>query len=225
MHEVDIIEDAIISYGYNKIEPEMPQIAGNGNITEINSLSSKIAEIMVGAGGEEIMSYMLTNYDILGSMGIQETAMELENPVSKTRCVFRTWLLPCLMDFLSHNTNKAYPQNIFEIGEVVIPDNKAETRSQNPTKLAWAYAGGDANFTKAKQHIDFFMDCIGLNYEIEETEHPSFIPGRSAKITVKGKDVAIIGEIRPDILEKFRLEQPVCAFEMDISNLLGILKN
>ncbi|MEM7826015.1 MAG: hypothetical protein QW451_00060, partial [Candidatus Aenigmatarchaeota archaeon] len=50
-------------------------------------------------------------------------------------------------------------------------------------------------------------------------EHPSFIEGRTAKILVEGKKVGIIGEIHPSVLENWKLEMPVAAFEIDLSFL------
>jgi len=226
MHEVDVIEDVIISCGYNKIEPMMPKIASTGRLTEINEFSRKLAEMMVGLGSQETMSYILTNRDnLVNRMNLEYMkTIEVENPVSKNWSVFRTWLTPSLIKFLSNNTNREYPQNIFEIGEVVIYDEKTETKSSNPTRLAWAYAGSGANFTKAKQHLDFLFRNLGLEYKIEETDHASFIPGRSGRISVSGKNVAYIGELHPKVLENFGIEQPVCAFEINLSDMLGILK-
>ena len=181
---------------------------------------------MIGTGAQEILSYILTNRDnLIKKMNLEDMKLiEVDNPVSKNWCVFRAWLIPSLIEFLASNTNREYPQNIFEIGEVVVFDNKAETRSRNPTRLAWAYAGIDANFTKAKQSFDFLMRNLGLDYEITEAEHGSFIPGRVGRVSVKGKNVAYIGEIHPQVLDNFGVGQPVCAFELDLSEILKTIK-
>jgi phenylalanyl-tRNA synthetase beta chain len=226
MHEVDVIEDVIISYGYNNIKPMAPEIPSMGKLTEITEFSDKIIEVMVGLGAQEILSYILTNKNnLISKMGIEKMkVIELDNAVSQNWSVFRTWVIPSLMEFLSSNTNKEYPQNIFEIGEVVIFDANAETRTRNPTKIAWAYAGTDANFTKAKQYFDFLMRSMGMEYEIKETDHPSFIPGRAGSISVEGKDIAFIGEIHPKVLDSFGIGHPVCSFEADLSRILEIIK-
>jgi phenylalanyl-tRNA synthetase beta chain len=226
MHEVDVIEDVIISYGYNNIEPVTPKIASTGRLSEINEFSEKVTETMVGLGAQEILSYMLTNKDnIAKKMNIENMkAIEVDNAVSKNWCVFRTWITPSIIEFLANNTNKEYPQNIFEMGEVVVFDANEETRTRNPTKLAWAYAGADANFTKAKQFFDFLMRNLGIEHEIEEAEHPSFIQGRFGKISFKGNGIAYIGEVHPKVLGNFGIEQPTCAFEVDLSKILEIIK-
>lgn len=226
MHEVDVIEDVIISYGYNRIKPITPKIPTTGMQSEINEFSDKISEIMIGLGSQEVLSYMLTNRDnLIKRMNMEESkVVEIANPVSKNWSVFRTWIIPSLIEFLGKNTNKGYPQNIFEIGEVVVLDEKAETRTRNPTRLAWALAGTEANFTKAKQSFDFLMNSLGLDYYLKETEHPSFIPGRVGRAYFKGKKIAYIGEIHPQVLENFGIEQPVCAFEVNLTDVLGIIK-
>jgi len=60
---------------------------------------------------------------------------------------------------------------------------------------------------------------IGIHYEIEETKHGSFIDGRAGRISVKKKDLGIIGEINPKILESWKIENPTAAFELDVDSL------
>jgi len=226
MHQVDVIEDIIISHGYNMIDPVLPKISTTGNQTGVNEFSKRVSGIMTGLGSQEVLSYILTNRDNLAKrMNLEGMkVIEIENPVSNNWNVFRTWIIPSLIEFLGRNTNREYPQNVFEIGEVVFFDEKAETRSRNPTRLAWSFAGSDANFTKAKQSFDFLMRNLGVGYKIEGTEHPSFITGRVGRISVKGRKIAYIGEIHPQVLENFGIEQPVCAFEVNLSDVLGLLK-
>ncbi len=226
MHEVDVIEDVIVSYGYNRIEPAVPKMSTLGELTRTNQLSKSVSNIMTGLGSQEVLSYILTNRDnLIKKMNLESVkVIEVDNPVSKNWSVFRTWITPSLIEFLGKNTNKEYPQNVFEMGEVVLFDERAETRSRNPTRLAWAFAGSEANFTTAKQSLDFLMRNLGLDYIISKTEHPSFIPGRAGRVSVKGKKIAYIGEIHPQVLDNFGIEQPVCAFEINLTDLLPLTK-
>ena len=63
------------------------------------------------------------------------------------------------------------------------------------------------------------MKQIDCSYESAEAEHPSFIPGRVARLAVKGKNVAYIGEISPAVLENFDIQMPVAAFELNLTEL------
>ena len=58
-----------------------------------------------------------------------------------------------------------------------------------------------------------------MNYEIEEFDYPSFIEGRAGKILINKKEVGIIGEIHPDVLNNFEIEMPSSALEINIDEV------
>ncbi|MFH1771041.1 MAG: phenylalanine--tRNA ligase subunit beta [archaeon] len=222
MHAVDVVEDVTIRYGYNNIESINPELVTDQSMLPINFFSKQVANIVVGLGAQEILSYTLTNKDtLIKNMNLKEMkVVEVENPVSKNWSVFRTWITPSLMEFLSKNTNQEYPQQIFEIGEVVVFDKTAETKTANPTRLAWAKSDKTADFTEAKQALDFLMRSLGIKYEIKEVIHDSFIKGRVGRVFVNKKAVAYIGEVSPAVLNNFGIEMPVCTFELNLTELI-----
>ena len=63
-----------------------------------------------------------------------------------------------------------------------------------------------------------------MKYKIEEEEHGSFISGRVGRAIVNGRKVAYLGEISPQVLSNFGLEMPVCAFELNLSELFEEIK-
>ena len=68
------------------------------------------------------------------------------------------------------------------------------------------------------------MKCFGLHYDIEESEHNSFIEGRVGRAIVKGKKIAYLGEINPAVLTSWGLEMPVAALELNLSELFEIVE-
>jgi len=60
---------------------------------------------------------------------------------------------------------------------------------------------------------------LGVNWQIKETSHPSFIDGRIGKIIVGDLDVGIVGEINPLVLEAWKLENPIAAFEINFQKI------
>ena len=48
-------------------------------------------------------------------------------------------------------------------------------------------------------------------------EHPEYIQGRTAAIMINGKQVGIIGEISPVIIENWEIYMQVAAIEIDLS--------
>ncbi len=218
MHQRDVVEDAIISYGYNRIEPTPPRIATIGGESKLSKVSDKIAEIMVGLGLQEILSYTLTNNkNLFDKMNFkEEKIVEIENAVSENWNVFRNWLLPGIMEFLSANKHVEYPQKIFEIGDVVIIDQGKETKTKDVRKLACAIADSNAGYQEISSVLEEYLLNLGVDYKLKAIAHDSFIAGRCASIIVDGKQVGIIGEMHPQVLENWKLEVPVAAFEVDL---------
>ncbi|MEM5766313.1 MAG: phenylalanine--tRNA ligase subunit beta [Candidatus Aenigmatarchaeota archaeon] len=219
MHQRDVVEDVIISYGYDKIKPEVLKIKTEGKINETELKTEKVAELMTSLGFQEILSYTLTNKEnLFKKMNLKEERVaEIENIVSENWSVFRNWLLPSLMDFFSNNKHVEYPQKIFEVGDVILIDEKQETRTRDVRKVAVAIADSVVRYEDIASFLDAFMSLIDVNYKLKRIKHPSFIEGRCADIFVNGKHVGIIGEIHPSVLENWKLDMPVAAFELDLS--------
>ncbi len=226
LHPVDVIEDILISYGFNKIEPLIPNIATRGELSEFELYCESVRNTLPGLGAQELLNFTLTNKDVLFTkMNAEEFGyVEIANPVSSKWSCIRNSVLPTLMEFLENNKTVEYPQQIYELGEIVIIDEKSETGTQTIKHLSWALAEKEANFTKAKQVADFILSGLNIPYEMLEEENSSFISGRCAKILINGKKYGVIGEINPQVLKNFSLEFPVCAFEINISALYQLRK-
>jgi len=221
MHPRDLVEDIIISYDFNKIKPIPPKLPTIGDISSTEKFSDKVASIMAGIGLQEILSYTMTNRDSLFKKmnAPDDSVAEIENPVSLNWNVFRTWLLPSILEFLSHNLHVEYPQKIFEVGDVVLLDSKEETRTKNVKKLACTIADTRVSYADISSVLDSFMRNMGLKYELKPTTHPSFLEGRVADITARGKKIGVIGEVHPSVLNNWKLEMPAAAFEVNLDEL------
>jgi len=218
LHEVDLIEDIAIAYGYEKFKEEIPKVATIAEESSFKKFKAKIAEILVGLGLTEVNTFHLTNInDAAKRMNHDIKAVELENAVNEDYNVLRPWLIPNLLKILEHNKHNPYPQNIFEIG-IVFKEDLSEV-----TRLAVVLCNNEANFTQIKQVFDALFNALNLDCKIGETKHNSFIGGRVGRISVKGKDVAYIGDIHPAVLENFGLEMPISVFELNLDELFKII--
>ncbi|MCD6381668.1 MAG: phenylalanine--tRNA ligase subunit beta [Candidatus Aenigmarchaeota archaeon] len=224
MHEVDIIEDIIISYGYNKIKPTIPKIVTRGSEQPIEEFSYKVAEVMIGLGMQEVMSYILTNKDnLFKKMNLPEGSVaEIENPMSQNWNVFRSWLLPSLMEFLSKNQHREFPQKVFEIGDCVILDQKVETKVRNMRKLAAVVTDYSVGYETISSILDALLRSLGIKYSLKKTTHKSFIEERVASILANGKEIGFVGEIHPSVLEKWKIETPVVGFEINLEKIFKL---
>ncbi|MEM3627161.1 MAG: phenylalanine--tRNA ligase subunit beta [Candidatus Bathyarchaeia archaeon] len=224
MHPVDLVEDIAIAYGFNNIKPLWRKLPTTGGVKPTQSLLDAARELMVGLGFQEVLTYTLTNPEnLFVKMNCRKKRIiEIANPKVQTLTCLRSWLLPSLMEFLSNNLHVEYPQKIFELGIVTLPDVKGETKTRDEERLAAVIAHANANFSEIKSVLDAFFMNFGLEWKIKGVKHPTFIEGRVGTVTIGGANVGILGEIHPKVLEAWKLENPVAAFELNMQNLIKI---
>lgn len=222
MHQVDLIEDVAISYGYNNIEPLWRDLPTTGLMRSEQYLLDTTRELMVGLGYQETLNYTLTNFeDLFTKMNIKkQTVIELLNPKIVTMHCVRNWVLPSLMKFLGNNQSTEFPQKIFELGTVTQLDENTETLSKDEFKLAAISTHPNSSFTEIKAVLSSLFMNLGISWNIEKTSHSSFIKGRVGKIISKEKEVGVLGEINPKVLESWKLENPAAAFEVNLNKIL-----
>ncbi len=221
MHQVDLVEDVAIAYGYNNIKPFWRKLPTTGGSRPEQVFLGIARELMVGLGYQEVLTYNMTNpQNLFTKMNAKEQKIvEFANPKVQTLTCLRNWLLPSLMEFLSCNLHIEYPQRIFELGPVTVLDEKVETRTRDEDTLAVAVSHASASFTEMKSTLDALVMNLGLQWQIKETKHPSFIEGRVGTAIIDKTEVGTLGEIHPKVLENWTLENPVAAFELNMDKI------
>jgi len=221
MHSVDIVEDIAIAADINRLKPEWPKIWTVGNLAKETDETQSVGEIMIGLGFQEVLSYALTS-PVVVSNNVQSSdgkLVELLNPRMTTHTVLRSWLLPSLLEILSHNTHVDYPQRIFEIGPCISRGENQIHPIQETRKLAAVTIHANAGFTEIRSSFDALAENRGRSFQIRDTEHPSFLPGRCGAMMSNGTEVGIIGELNPRVIKSWGLNLPAAAFEIEMSNL------
>ena len=223
LHPADLVEDIAIAYGFDKFKEEIPNVATVAREDSFEVFKRKTAEVLIGLGLIETNTYNLTNKDSLTTkMGVVIDYVELENAKNADYNVLRSWMIPSLLQVLKDNKHHEFPQKIFEIGSIFQKNPKEETSVREMNRLAVAISNTRSDYTEIRQVLDSLFRALNIEYSINETEHGSFIPGRVARVSVKGKGVAYIGEIHPVILENLTLEMPVVAFELNLTDLYNL---
>jgi len=223
MHPADVIEDITISYGYNRIKLRWQRLPVTGAVSKKDEFCDLVREVMTGLGYQEALTFIMTSPENLQSKMQLKPArvVEVANPRMTTLTCIRDWLLPSLLEFLSHNTHVEYPQKVFEAGYVVVFDHTTETKTRDLLKLACVSTHASANFTEIKSNLEALLLNLGLQKtEIKEAEHASFIEGRTAAVYVNRKSIGVLGEIHPQVLNNWDLKNPAAAFEINIDEIL-----
>ena len=219
MHPVDIIEDILISIGYNTIKLEKVDVRSNGGLLDNTVWADSLRLLGVGAGLQEIITFTLTSKEKqFNKMKIKNNAVTIANPMSESIEIFRTSLVPEHLEFLVKNQHVSYPQNVFEVGKILEENDKGIFEKIFFTGTL-CYDGVD--YTYVKRLAEFVLNNLEVtDKRYIEFKHNSFIEGRVAKIEyiLNGKKrEGIIGEISPEVLKNFNLEMPVAVFELDLT--------
>jgi phenylalanyl-tRNA synthetase beta chain len=213
LHEVDLIEDIAIAYGYEKFIPEIPEIATIGKEGEKEVTKRKIAEILSGLNIIEVSNYHLTNKkEQFRKMSMpEENFIEVEESKTEYK-LLRKDISHYLLKIFSENVDSEYPQKIFETGTVF---------NNNKEQENLALAISPSNFTELRQIMEYLSRMMGLELVISEPEKiPNyFIDGRTAEIKLDNKHIGFLGEIHPKILKNWKIKMPVALFEINLEEI------
>ncbi|MHA1596563.1 MAG: phenylalanine--tRNA ligase subunit beta [Candidatus Asgardarchaeia archaeon] len=226
LHQVDVVEDILISYGYDKIPFELPETFTIGREHEIETLSSIVRDIMVGAGFQEVRNYVLTNKSFLFDRMLRKyrDVVEVENPISVLYSSLRDMLVPGLLNFLSFNLHVPLPHKIFEVGDVILVREGLESKTEQHTHLAAAISDDSVSFEEIHSVLDrLMMQTVG-NYELREGSYPFLIEGRCADVLIRGRKVGFIGEVNPQVILNFGINTPCAVFEVNLTEMNTLLK-
>jgi phenylalanyl-tRNA synthetase beta chain len=186
LHDIDLVEDVAVGYGYEHFDPEIPLLSTTG---------SRLA-----------MDYTMGK----AKMSVEEKAVKVKNPISEEHTIVRTHLLPGILGAFYLNRHREMPQRIFELGDALKLDSTLETGARIEKKLSAGVISSRANFSEAKSIFTSLLRDLDIGGSVEPVKHPSFIRGRCAGID----GVGYFGEIHPRVISNFNLEYPVAALEI-----------
>jgi phenylalanyl-tRNA synthetase beta chain len=216
LHEVDLIEDVAVGYGFDRFETDVPTALTFGRTLPHQRLIEGLRSIMIGVGFNEVTTFVISNQkDEFGRMGLEKgTMVEVENPIGEDYSGLRVSLLPSLLKLLRENRHHSLPQQIFEVGVVV------DAQAKNRCHVAGLKIDAKANFTECKSLVEHLLRECGQKPVIKERFHSAFIEGRCAAIMKKESEIGVFGELHPKTIQAFHLEHPIIAFELNADLLL-----
>ncbi len=216
INEQDIIEDIAVGYGYDYIQPIGVLSTQAGSIEEKTKTVNLAIDVMIGLGFEEAMNSYLTNEDtnfLRMRESKNENYINITNPKSGAATMLRTWLIPSLLKQLGQSMHDKFPLKIFECDMAFQLKNSVPEEKYHIAAVA---CNSQANFNEIKAVFEGFARNMNLSYEIQKSEHRSFIEGRCARIMLNKRNIGFMGEIHPEVLTSFGIEEPVIGFEIDL---------
>ena len=215
LHEVDLIEDIAVGYGFDNFETDFPKALTFGGVMPKHGLLDGLRTIMIGFGFNEVTTFVISNEkDEFQRLGLKKGKMvEIENPIGEEYSGLRISLLPSLLKLLRENRHHPLPQQIFEVGVVV------DEQAKNRYHLAGMKIDAKANFTECKSLVEAVLRECGCKPVIKEKTHAAFIEGRCAAVLSADHEIGVFGELHPKTIQAFSLEHPMIGFELNVDLL------
>lgn len=236
LREVDLLEEILRIYGYNKIsQPNKVSFSIVKNQEKNEHLfENTIAQNLVSLGFYEAINNSVIKLSDIKTFNLDEKkSVKLLNPLSSDLSVMRQSMLPGLLENTAFNINrKSKNIKIFEFGKVynqikgkyiekyklslLISGNKTSDNWTAPTTLT--------NFFTLKGVVVQILNRLGI-FQIEE--HPNNEPNYSESLIFKHKniEVAKLGAISPQLLKKMDIDQKVFVSEIDWEQVCKIAMN
>lgn len=241
----DLVEEVLRMYGYDRIPMKemsdiLPPQRGNIQLER----EERIKNILVQQDLQEVVTYRLTTPEretrlLPAANGIpadDRPYVTLANPITVDRVAMRHSLLASVLEVTAANSRFQERIAIFELGPVylaseegVLPDELRRLaivltgRRQRPNWQNGSSTEG-LDFYDLKGVLEALVDGLhmdGISYAAGS--HPTFRPGRTARVLLDGQQIGLMGELHPLVVEGFDIrsgDNPVLAAELDLEPIL-----
>lgn len=252
----DLMEEVARVYGYENIPEtrladELPPQRGNPALER----EERIRELLVQLGLQEVISYRLTSAErearLFTSRASADTPGEtfacptepyvkLKNPISCDRAVLRQSLLSSVMEVLERNIRLRQRLALFEIGPVFLNDGE-DGLPRESQRIALLMAGsraivgwqaadrGPMDFYDLKGVLEALLGSLHIaSPSYSPVVHPTYHPGKCAKIASGEQFLGVFGELHPKVRENYDLpisyaDVPIVAAELDLDALQRLI--
>jgi phenylalanyl-tRNA synthetase beta chain len=231
VEEIDIIEEIARIYGYDKLEKTMHPDSIEASVSKSWALRDVLRDTLTGLGLSEIQTYSFVSPSGIAMIGAEKDAgknsfVKLLNPLGEENSVMRTTLLPELISALARNFNhSAKACSLFEIGNTFKNIINEEGLPTEAFSLCAGAYGEGFDFYFLKGCILRVFKKFGISEPVFEpvTDIDTFHPGRCAIIKDPESVVyGVIGELHPEVTDRFGIAEKVCAAEVDYDLLISL---
>lgn len=225
----DLAEEVARFYGYDNIPMTLPSgSATAGGLSEKLQHENIARDVVEAYGFNEGMTFSFESpkvYDRLnlGPEDMLRNSIEIMNPLGEDYSVMRTSALGGMLTSLATNYNRRNKDvRLYELANVYQP--KALPLTELPEERMQLTLGmyGEGDFFTMKGVLEALLLKMGLRdvAQYDPAAGRSFLhPGRQAKVIYRGREIAYLGEVHPDVLDNFSIGQKAYLAVVDMQML------
>lgn len=243
--EVDLIEEILRLWGEDEVEATLPAARNHaGGLTVDQQRIRKIGATLRALGLSETQTYDFADARDLERLHMSEKGrgipVQIINPLVADQSQMRRSMLPGLLRSVEYNISHG-EKNIalYEIGRVFF-GHEHKSQPDEPRFVCGVMSGAwdddqwnrkypKLNFFDAKGVVQELLKALRITkvrYKVADQEEYGWLqPGCAAEIYAHGGElIGWVGNIHPEVLQNFEVEQDVVAFELSVEALLRLAK-
>ncbi len=217
--EIDLSEEVARHYGYANVGKTVPKSAMHGRLSPVQQRRRQLRDVLLGLGISEAMPNPFLADDDLMRAGLGGDVVRIVNSLVADESVMRTSLRPGLLKAVAFNeSHRRSGVSFFEVGHVY-PPSSSELPDEHEM-LGVVLAGREAPAAMAVWRE--VATAMGLGARVDQGKVPAGLhPTRSATLSLGRDVVGAVGEVHPDVLDAFGINERVAVLELNTSVLLA----
>ena len=236
--EVDLIEEVGRLHGFHELPSTLPKGAAGGLERE-QSAERKLRQLLADLGVYECVTPSLISPEDLERLELDESSparnmVEVANPMVADERAMRTTLLPSLLKAVALNrSQRAQGVALFEVARIYEPTH--DVLPQEGLVLAAAFSGvrREQVWTGPAKPWDLFAvkGILAAAFEALGLEGLTFVPAkgkpfhptRAATVSLGSAPLGALGELHPEVCERFDVAERTLAFELSLAPVFEAL--
>lgn len=211
----DIAEEVVRFYGYDKIPETLPEgKATTGKLSfklRVEEIAKDVAELY---GFSQGMAYSFESPKVFDKLLLPEDSslrntVTIMNPLGEDYSIMRTISINGMLTSLSTNYNRRNKDvRLYELGNVYFP--KQQPVKELPEERMQFTLGfyGKGDFFDMKGVVEEFLSKLGMTKKLQyrpEEKKSYYHPGRQADIMYDGVAIGHLGEVHPEVLDRYEI--------------------
>lgn len=231
----DLIEEVARIYGYDEIPSTLPvfEEVTSGTLTDRQRKTRIVKETIEGAGLNQAITYSLVSKEHAKDFALQDrSTIELLMPMSEAHSTLRQSLLPHLIEATTYNVaRKNRDVKLYEIGRVFFGNGEGELPEEveylsgimtgDYVVNQWQGKKEEVDFYLAKGVIERVAEKLNLTLDYRAAKIEGLHPGRTAIVSLNGKDIGFIGELHPSVAADNDLKRTY-VFELNYEEMMKV---
>lgn len=230
----DLVEEIARIYGYDQLQETLPLMNVSGGLTMHQKARRIVRHTLKDMGWNEVITYSLIHPKKVEAFGLlqkeNETAIELNHPMSEEHAVLRKSLISSLVEVVKYNQARKITDNaFFEIGkkyyrigedtfeETVVSGIMNGVVPNHP----WASENKTVDFFYVKGILESMFANLRVQVQYKVLDRPSLEmhPKRTALLIYRNQVIGFVGELHPKYAKEHNLVESY-VFEILLDALL-----